>query len=162
MKLRLGYVYNPHTCHFTNAEKLDMFDQEQMFGQIVPVLAKSSVPLTYAILAISARQMERVKKLKGDHDSLQLYQEAIRSLTPHLLACDPNIMATCVILCCLEMMSASPKNWRKHLDGCATLFESYNIHGFSGGVPQAVFWCYARMGELGIMDHSLLHRTRLI
>ncbi|KAN0114960.1 Fungal specific transcription factor domain containing protein [Hyaloscypha variabilis] len=137
---------------------LDMFDQEQMFGQIVPVLAKSSVPLTYAILAISARQMERVKKLKGDHDSLQLYQEAIRSLTPYLLACDPNIMATCVILCCLEMMSASPKNWRKHLDGCATLFESYNIHGFSGGVPQAVFWCYARMDLCAAIisdgDHS--------
>jgi hypothetical protein len=128
-------------------EKLDMFDQQQMFGQTVPILAKSSVPLTYAILAISARQMERVRKLKGEHDSLQLYQESIRSLTPHLLACDPNIMATCVILCCLEMLSAAPKNWRKHLDGCATLFESYNIHGFSEGVPQAVFWCYARMGK---------------
>jgi hypothetical protein len=47
-----------------------MFDQQQMFGQTVSILAKSSVPLAYAILAISARQLERVKKLKGEHESL--------------------------------------------------------------------------------------------
>lgn len=125
---------------------LDMFDAQQAFGRKVPMLAKTSAPLTYAILAISARQMERQKKLRGDYNSLQLYQEAIRSLTPQLQARDPNILATCVILCCLEMMSAAPRNWRKHLDGCAALFKSYGIHGFSTGIPQAVFWCYARMG----------------
>jgi hypothetical protein len=100
------------------------------------------------MLAISARQMERQNKLNGDQSSLQLYQESIRSLTPHLLARDPNIMATCVILCVLEMMSASPWNWRKHLEGCAALFSSHSINGFSGGLLQAVFWCYARMGTL--------------
>lgn len=125
---------------------LDMFDAQQAFGRKVPMLAKTSAPLTYAILAISARQMERQKKLGGDYNSLELYQEAIRSLTPQLQARDPNILATCVILCCLEMMSAAPRNWRRHLDGCAALFKSYGIHGFSTGIPQAVFWCYARMG----------------
>jgi Fungal specific transcription factor domain len=92
-----------------------MFDR-QHFQTRVPVPAQSSVPLVYAMLAISARQMERQKKLNGDQDSLQFYQESIRSLTPHLLASDPNIMATCVILCVLEMMSASLRNWRKHLE----------------------------------------------
>ena len=125
---------------------LDMFDVQQTFGRKVPLLAKSSAPLTYAILAISTRQMERQRKLRGDYNSLQLYQESIGLLTPQLQARDPNILATCVILCCLEMMSAAPRNWRKHLDGCAALFESYGIHGFSGGIPQSVFWCYARMG----------------
>ena len=129
---------------------LDMFDAQQAFGRQILILAKSSPPLTYAILAISARQMERQKKLQGDYDSLQLYQEAIMSLTPQLGARDPNIMATCVILCCLEMMSAAPKNWRKHLDGCAALFHSYGINGFSSGIGQAVFWCYARMGKLAL------------
>ena len=124
-----------------------MFDAQQHFGTKVPILAQSSIPLVYAILAISSRQMEREKKLQGDHDSLQLYQESIRSLTPQLLARDPNIMATCVILCVLEMMSASPWNWRKHLEGCAALLSSHSINGFSGGLLQAVFWCYARMGQ---------------
>lgn len=127
---------------------LDMFDAQQAFGRKVPMLAKTSAPLTYAILAISARQMERQKKLPGEHNSLQLYHEAITSLTPQLQARDPSILAACVILCCLEMMSAAPRNWRKHLDGCAALFESHGIHGFVTGIPQAVFWCYARMGTL--------------
>ncbi|KAG9235731.1 C6 zinc finger domain-containing protein [Amylocarpus encephaloides] len=124
---------------------LDMFDEEQHFQTKIPILAQSSVPLTYAMLAISARQIERGRKLNGDHDSLQLYQESIKSLTPQLLAQDPNIMAACVILCVLEMMSASPWNWRRHLDGCAALFSSHGITGNSGGIRQAVFWCYARM-----------------
>jgi len=127
---------------------LDMFDTQQTFGITVPMLAGTSASLTYAILAISARQMELANKTKGNHDSLQLYQEAIRSLTPQLQTRDPNVMATCVVLCCLEMMSAAPKNWRKHLDGCAALFDSYGINGLSSGLPQAVFWCYARMGKL--------------
>jgi hypothetical protein len=126
---------------------LDMFDIQQTFGVRVPMLARTSESLTYAILAISARQMELAKKLQGDHDSLQLYQNAIRSLTQQLQERDSNTMATCVILCCLEMMSAAPKNWRKHLDGCAALFDSYGINGLSSGLPQAVFWCYARMGK---------------
>lgn len=126
-----------------------MFDAKQHFGTKVPLLAQSSVPLVYAMLAISARQMERQRKQSGYHDSLQLYQEAIRSLTPNLLARDPNIMATCVILCVLEMMSASPWNWRKHLDGCAALLSSHSIHGLSGDLLQGVFWCYARMGTVG-------------
>lgn len=127
---------------------LDMFDDQQTFGTKVLILAKTSASLMYAILAISARQMERQNRLPGDQSSLQLYQDAIRALTPQLQARDPNILAACVILCCLEMMSAAPKNWRKHLDGCAALFQSYGIHGFTTGIPQAVFWCYARMGML--------------
>jgi len=126
---------------------LDMFDAEQAFVREIPILAKSSAALTYAILAISARQIERQNKIQGEQSSLALYQEAIKSLAPHLQARDDKILAACVILCCLEMMSAAPKNWRKHLDGCAALFESNGINGFSTGIPQAVFWCYARMGR---------------
>jgi hypothetical protein len=138
-----------------------MFDHNHNFGIQVPLLAQSSIALTYAMLAISARQMEREKKLSGEHSSLQLYQEAIKSLTPQLLACEPPALATCVILCCLEMMSASPKSWRKHLDGCAALFESHGITGFSGGLAQAVFWCYARMGIITVMISFLPNYTDL-
>lgn len=37
--------------------------------------------------------------------------------------------------------------WRRHLDGCASLIRSLNINGFSGGMEQALFWCFARMGS---------------
>jgi len=42
----------------------------------------------------------------------------------------------------------SPKAWRRHLDGCACLLRAMNIRGDSGGVEQALFWCFARMGML--------------
>lgn len=37
--------------------------------------------------------------------------------------------------------------WRRHLDGSASLILSLGINGFSGGLEQALFWCFARMGE---------------
>ncbi|KAF2644571.1 hypothetical protein P280DRAFT_391735 [Massarina eburnea CBS 473.64] len=130
---------------------LDMFDQNQVFGIQLPALAKQSPPLLYAILAIGARQLERKEKTKSSFDSLELYQEAIRMLTPLLQARDTQVIAACVVLCCLEMFSASAQDWRSHLEGCAAVFDAFGVNGFSGGVLQAVFWCYARMDVCGAL-----------
>lgn len=127
-----------------------MFDGNRTFGTQVPVLARSSPALLYAMLALSARQMERkMDRKQGRHnsyDSLELYQEAIRLLTPLLEARDQKAIPICVILCCLEMMSASAQDWRKHLEGCAALFDAFGVNGFSDSLLRAVFWCYVRMG----------------
>lgn len=124
-----------------------MFDSQCTFGIQLPALARDFPALSYAILAISARQMERKQGIRDSFDSLVLYQEAIRLLSPLLLqGRDPKVVAACVLLCCLEMMSARAQDWRRHLEGCAALFDAFGIHGFSRGVLQAVFWCYARMG----------------
>ncbi|GKT41175.1 uncharacterized protein ColSpa_01356 [Colletotrichum spaethianum] len=130
---------------------LDMFDSDRAFGIQVPVLARNSPALLYAVLALSARQMERKEGKQTSFDSLELYQEAIRLLTPLLQSRDQKIIPICTILCCLEMMSASAQDWRKHLEGCAALFDSFYVHGFSGGLLQAVFWCYARMDLCGAL-----------
>ncbi|KAB2579658.1 hypothetical protein DBV05_g1690 [Lasiodiplodia theobromae] len=147
---------------------LDMFDTSRHFGITVPALAQTQPPLLYAILALSARQMERLNSGSGSgrrggggvsggskhypaSESLELYQEAIRLLTPKLPERSPHILTCCVILCCLEMMSASPQDWRRHLEGCATLFDSFDVNGFSGGLMQAVFWCYSRMDLCGAL-----------
>jgi hypothetical protein len=126
--------------------QLDMFDGDRVFGMQIPSLAQASPPLMYAILALSARQIECKEKRKNSFDSLELYQEAIRLLAPLLGDRDVKIIPICVVLCCLEMMSASAQDWRRHLEGCAALFSAFGVHGFSGGMLQAVFWCYARMG----------------
>lgn len=128
---------------------LDMFDVQRHFGIQVPVLGQTSPAVLYALLALSARQMERKAGMRGSNDSLKLYQESIRSLTPILDAKDPNVLVSACILCCLEMMSVSPRDWRRHIEGCAALFVSFGVHGFSGGLLQAVFWCYARMDLCG-------------
>lgn len=41
----------------------------------------------------------------------------------------------------------NPKEWRRHLDGCAYLIQAAGINGFSGKEEQALFWCFARMGN---------------
>jgi hypothetical protein len=124
-----------------------MFDSKRTFGIQLPLLAKESPPLMYAILAIGARQLERKEKTQSSFDSLELYQEAIRLLTPLISTRDTHVIAACVILCCLEMFSASAQDWRHHLEGCAAVFEAFGINGFSDDILQAIFWCYARMGK---------------
>jgi hypothetical protein len=142
-----------------------MFDSHCTFAQQIPTLSHSFPALLYAILAISARQMER-KSGSGTqdwYDSLELYQEAIRLLSPLLQVRDPKIVAACVLLCCLEMMSARAQDWHRHLEGCAALFEASGIHGFCGGLLQAVFWCYARMGMLSsLLSIGYMSRWKLI
>lgn len=136
-------IYKANICYL----QLDMFDSHCTFRQQLPALSHSFPALLYAILAISARQMERKSGIQDWYDSLELYQEAIRLLSPLIQVRDPKIVAACVLLCCLEMMSARAQDWHRHLEGCAALFEASGIHGFCGGLLQAVFWCYARMGE---------------
>ncbi|KAJ5547254.1 hypothetical protein N7494_004839 [Penicillium frequentans] len=99
--------------------------------------------------AFSARQTERKACLDKSYDSLELYQESIRLLGPCLQAKDPNVLATVCILAVMELMSVSPRDWRRHVEGCAALFDSFNVNGLSGGHLQAVFWCYARMELCG-------------
>ncbi|OBT57532.1 hypothetical protein VE04_02125 [Pseudogymnoascus sp. 24MN13] len=48
-----------------------------------------------------------------------------------------------------NQLFGSPKEWRRHLDGCANLIEAIRIHGFVGEVEQALFWCFARMDVCG-------------
>ncbi|KAL3457856.1 fungal-specific transcription factor domain-containing protein [Aspergillus heterothallicus] len=142
---------------------LDMFDSQCTFAQQIPTLSHSFHPLLYAILAISARQMERKSGsgTQDSYDSLELYQEAIRLLSPLLQVRDPKIVAACVLLCCLEMMSARAQDWHRHLEGCAALFEASGIHGFCGGLLQAVFWCYARMDLCGALISDGTRTTTL-
>ncbi|PWY70621.1 MFS sugar transporter [Aspergillus eucalypticola CBS 122712] len=130
---------------------LDMFDNHRHFASTFPQMAKSAPHLRYSILALSARQMERQQNKKSQSESLFLYQEAIHQLLPELEQKTTPVIASCVILCVLEMLSClgNPKEWRRHLDGCAYLIQAAEINGFSGKEEQALFWCFARMDVCG-------------
>lgn len=143
------------------APYLDKFDEARHFGVHVPIIAQDSPALFYAILAFSARQSERKACRDESYDSLELYQESIRLLTPGLQTKDPNVLVTACILACLELMSASPRNWRRHVEGCAALFKLFEVNGFSGGLLQAVFWCYARMELCGAISSNGAESTVL-
>ncbi|KAF2832975.1 hypothetical protein CC86DRAFT_461440 [Ophiobolus disseminans] len=124
---------------------VDKFDGERHFQHTLPVIARSHDHLRYAILAVSARQLERKQRSRQTERSLSLYQMAIQLILPELHTRSTAVIASCVVLCVLEMSISSAKAWRQHLDGCAHLIEAVGINGFSGGVHQALFWCFARM-----------------
>ncbi|EUC43749.1 hypothetical protein COCMIDRAFT_6844 [Bipolaris oryzae ATCC 44560] len=128
---------------------IDKFDGERHFQHQLPILARSHEHLKYSILALSARQLEVKNKSVHTERSLALYQTAIQLVLPHLHTRSTAVIATCVVLCVLEMQSSSSKVWHQHLDGCAHLIEAAGIHGFSGGLEQALFWCFARMDVCG-------------
>lgn len=101
-------------------------------------------------MAVSARQLERQRDPDGSPSgSLVLYQQAIQLLVPCLGTRTTAVIASCVVLCVLEMLSCSPRDWRRHLSGCATLLETVQINGFSGGLEGALFWCFVRMDVCG-------------
>ncbi|OTB05535.1 hypothetical protein M426DRAFT_56747 [Hypoxylon sp. CI-4A] len=131
---------------------LDKFDSRSHFGHVLPTLAREHPHLRFSALALSSRQLER-KYTDRSYNSLDFYQEAIRQLIPQLQTRTTTIVASCVVLCVLEMMNCkcSPNMWRQHLDGCACLIQSLNINGSSGGFEQALFWCFARMDLCGAL-----------
>lgn len=134
---------------------LDKFDIDCHFQHTIPTMASSATHLNRAILALSARQLELKQTTKPTGRSLSLYQEAIHLLLPHLRTRSTAVIASCVILCVLEMLSCSPKAWKRHLDGCASMMQAVGIDGFVGGVEQALFWCFARMDVCGGLISSV-------
>lgn len=124
---------------------LDMFDNENHFKTAISVMAQTSHHLKLAVLALSSRQLERRDPSKPYVESLGLYSEAIQLINKDLPSMSIAVIASCVLLCVLEMMSSSPNEWARHLDGCAMLITAAGIHGAVGGMKQAIFWCFARM-----------------
>jgi hypothetical protein len=118
---------------------MDKFDINRHFELVLPIMAKSHPHLRYSLLALSAAQMERKAQDSDNSCSLALYQHAIHLLSPLLQQRTTAVLASCVVLCVLEMMSCSPKAWRRHLDGCAALIQALGVSGGCGGLEQALF-----------------------
>lgn len=128
---------------------LDKFDNQLHFQRTLPILAQSHDHLWYSMLALSARQLERKDNSLPIERSLFLYHRAIHLLLPHIPTRSTAVIASCVVLCVLEMLSCAPQAWERHLDGCASLIQAVGINGFVGGIEQALFWCFARMDVCG-------------
>lgn len=128
---------------------LDKFDTQQHFQHTLPTLARSHDHLRYSMLALSARQLERKDSSLPIERSLVLYHQAIHLLLPRIPTRSTAVIASCVVLCVLEMLSCAPMAWERHLDGCASLIQAVGINGFVGGIEQALFWCFARMDVCG-------------
>lgn len=142
---------------------LDMFDNQNHFRVHIPIMSQSSPALRLSVLALAARQLERMDPNKPYMESLALYHEAIHLITQELRFMQTPLIASCVLLCVLEMMSSSPRDWARHLEGCSSLIKAAGIDGTVGGIEQAIFWCFARMDMWGsfLTDTSLRIPTSL-
>jgi hypothetical protein len=95
----------PETKDVFNNAQLDKFDNKRHFEQKIPIMARHSAHLRMSILAVCARQIEQKENSISLSESLGLYQEAIHLLLPELQTKNTAVIASCVILCVLEMMS---------------------------------------------------------
>ena len=87
---------------------LDMFDQQRTFGSQVPLLEQTSPTVLFAMLALSARQIEcSLGAAPASKASRELYLRAMASLTPALERKHETVPVVACILCVLEMMSVS-------------------------------------------------------
>ncbi|KAK6611032.1 sugar transporter Stl1 [Botrytis cinerea] len=94
-----------YTARSNCPTRLDKFDNKRHFEHKIPTMARKIPHLKNSMLALSARQIEMKETSESSSESLGLYQEAIHLLLPELQSRDTAVIASCVILCVLEMMS---------------------------------------------------------
>ncbi|EGY14083.1 C6 zinc finger domain-containing protein [Verticillium dahliae VdLs.17] len=87
---------------------LDKFDNQCNFQNVLPTIARDHDHLRYSMLALSARQLELKDSNRATDRSLALYQEAIHLLLPQLSTRTTPVIASCVVLCVLEIPSSPP------------------------------------------------------
>ena len=109
-------------------------------------------PWRAAALALSAKNIELRDKREltpgSSKLSIHLYDLAVE------LAIDSisgrfdvvGTLAGCVLLSVYEMMTVTYTNWRRHLQGCASIYSHRCWNGSTGGLISASFWDYARVG----------------
>ncbi len=122
---------------------LDACSNKPHFQHSLPMLAKSADHLHYAALAFSSRHLENQEPNSSFSESRGLQKDAINLLLPELHTLDTATIATCVLLCIIDLLSAPTSKSSTSLRTCAALMETADINARSGGFRQAVFWCFA-------------------
>jgi hypothetical protein len=108
-------------------------------------------PFRSAALALASKFKECTDPTYPAHRSLHLCQKAVRELIRCLPADDyTGVLAAAVLLFVYELVTVSLVDWRRHLQGCASLFASRGWNGSTGGLVGSCFWAYVRSGNYRI------------
>lgn len=124
---------------------LDVCGSRQHFSHMLPLLAKSSDCLHYAVLALSSRQLELKEGADPEQESIDLHDDAARLLISDLHTLDVPVVAACILLCVCDMMTHTVEESRQGLEACAMLLQSANINSKSTGVASSLFWLIANL-----------------
>lgn len=131
---------------------LDLFDPLRHFSTYVPQLAMKNEGLMKAILALSSRHLSiRASTAEGSLDrtaAVQYYAESLQYLQGAMRYDSFNrsleLLATAITISTYEMIDGAGSGWERHLKGVFWIQRSQDINGQSGGLKQAVWWCWLR------------------
>ncbi|KAK8209425.1 hypothetical protein IWZ01DRAFT_318041 [Phyllosticta capitalensis] len=131
---------------------LDLFDPLRHFSTYVPQLAMKNEGLMKAILALSSRHLSiRASSAEGSLDrtaAVQYYAESLQYLQGAMRYDSFNrsleLLATAITISTYEMIDGAGSGWERHLKGVFWIQRSQDINGQSGGLKQAVWWCWLR------------------
>lgn len=152
----LGTELEVRLMHNYLTEVAPWFDAHtglQYYSRIEVPRMLSCPPWRAAALAISAKNIEcreRISLTAGSESlPLHLYQLAVRLAIDAMSGRFETVgaLAGCVLLCVYEMMTVTYTDWRRHVQGCASIYSHHSWNGSTGGLISGSFWDYARIGE---------------
>ncbi|KAF2138750.1 uncharacterized protein K452DRAFT_276488 [Aplosporella prunicola CBS 121167] len=130
---------------------LDMYDPLKHFSTFVPQLALNNEGLMKSIMALSARHLSIKDKSESTPDrtaAVQYYYETLQYLQGAMhydsFKTSLELLATTIIISSYEMIDGAGSGWERHLKGTFWIQRSQEINGQSGGLKQAVWWCWLR------------------
>ncbi|KAK6361884.1 hypothetical protein TWF730_005596 [Orbilia blumenaviensis] len=147
---------------------LDIFDFDRLFMIVVPKLARKNTGLLKACLALSAKQQYRLRTARQttpvsapttesgtEVEYSQYYDAALREMQNSLLndvdgrfASSEEFLATAVILSTFEVIDGSNQEFRRHLEGVASIVKPQGVHERLVGLKGAAFWAWYRQDVL--------------
>lgn len=125
----------------------------QYYSRVEVPRMLSCPPWRAAALALSAKNImlreHRSLALEDETLPLHLYQFAVRLAINAMSGRFDKVgtLAGCVLLSVYEMMTVTYTDWRRHVQGCASIYTHNHWNGSTGGLVSGSFWDYARIGE---------------
>lgn len=136
------------------AQWFDAVDGQRHYARKNVTRMMSCPPWRAAALAVSAKHLELTQKNSQPAESLSLhlYQLAVQLAIDSISGRFDCVGTTagCVVLAVYEMMTVTYHDWRRHLQGCTSIYLHNRWNGDSMGLIRASFWNYARIGKFRI------------
>ncbi|KAK4498284.1 hypothetical protein PRZ48_010942 [Zasmidium cellare] len=123
----------------------------QYYSRVEVPRMLSCPPWRAAALALSAKNiLLRERCLLTPQDDtlpLHLYQFAVRLAIDAMSGRFDKVgtLAGCVLLSVYEMMTVTYTDWRRHVQGCASIYTHNHWNGSTGGLVSGSFWDFARI-----------------
>ncbi|KPI44758.1 putative RING finger membrane protein [Cyphellophora attinorum] len=133
---------------------LDVCESRRHFQYTLPMMAKSSDALHYAVLAVSSRHLELQAGRPPTAESSELCRDAERLMHFEIRSLDASSVAALLLLCVHDMMAADHRESQDSMEACASFLKRTSIDARSSGFEQSLFWAFAMLSNWDALAHS--------